>query len=234
MNYPKWHLIVGIFCFITLFTSWGCQNQQIKPTKIASSSDTKEIANDTLIDSDLILVIGPSNCDVSIMDTSQIDSTGRLNEVITHKNYSVLSKNCDRDQFEIFIKYNPKSAFEDYKVSIWEKDLAQPDFSTNEDAIMYRTRIRNECANGVNFGGHFTFVTWGCGSPCQGNVIVDRITGRISDIFYTSVGSNYRKNSTMVILNFSAIDTATNLITTCAYCGVSLENWTGNKFELIE
>ena len=80
----------------------------------------------------------------------------------------------------------------------------------------------------------YTLVIWGCGSPCQSGVVIDRITGEIFGGYGTSLGSEFRKDSRMIIRNVEAIDTATNLIRSCTFCGVNHEIWTGTEFEEIE
>ncbi len=48
-----------------------------------------------------------------------------------------------------------------------------------EQARYYRTRIRRRAKDGPNFGGHYTVVTWGCGSGCLRFAVVDARTGRV-------------------------------------------------------
>lgn len=44
---------------------------------------------------------------------------------------------------------------------------------------LFRTRIREGAQTGPNFAGHYTVVSWGCGTGCLSFAIVDAITGRV-------------------------------------------------------
>ena len=46
-------------------------------------------------------------------------------------------------------------------------------------ARLFRTRIRLGAQEGPNFAGHYTLVTWGCGSDCILFAIVDARSGRV-------------------------------------------------------
>jgi hypothetical protein len=43
----------------------------------------------------------------------------------------------------------------------------------------YRTRIRAGAKQGSNFAGHYTVVSWGCGTSCAIYVILDARTGQV-------------------------------------------------------
>ncbi|MEC8831127.1 MAG: hypothetical protein VX772_02115 [Bacteroidota bacterium] len=144
-----------------------------------------------------------------------------------------MGKDLSFEEVIIYRKYGPNSTFEDYPVDVYQGELAEPDFSTNPAAKQFITRITEGCANGVNFSGHYTFVSWGCGSPCQTGVVVDRITGKIFDGPVTSLGSEFREDSKLLIKNIGALDKKTNLIEVCSYCEVTHEVWNGNSFETV-
>jgi hypothetical protein len=59
-----------------------------------------------------------------------------------------------------------------------------PDVSSGE-ARTYRTVIREGAKAGVNFAGHYTVVTIGCGTSCIRAVVIDRMTGKVQ---FTPVG----------------------------------------------
>jgi len=69
-------------------------------------------------------------------------------------------------------------------------DLSDP------DDRKYRTQYRTQTRKGPNFAGHFTIVSWGCGSSCECHPIVDALTGKIYSglqydfIFYYQLNSN--------------------------------------------
>ncbi|HBG69225.1 MAG: hypothetical protein A2W93_04205 [Bacteroidetes bacterium GWF2_43_63] len=111
----------------------------------------------------------------------------------------------------VFVKFSFKNDFCDFDVAeIYSGKLAMPDFSTDRSALKFVTRIKNGCEDeGVNFAGHYTIVTWGCGSSCQQMAIVDRITGKI---IYSQLpfmnnysGSEFRKDSRMLIINAESL-----------------------------
>jgi hypothetical protein len=52
----------------------------------------------------------------------------------------------------------------------------------------YRTRLREGAQQGANFAGHYTVVTWGCGTDCATGAIIDALTGHV--VFLPSVDSN--------------------------------------------
>src|SRR5262245_19409738 len=54
---------------------------------------------------------------------------------------------------------------------------AQVDLKSDPDAPRFRTRLREGAATGPNFAGHFTIVTWGCGTDCQVTAVVDALSG---------------------------------------------------------
>ena len=102
---------------------------------------------------------------------------------------------------EVLIKFEPYIAFDDYKVNV-ENVKAKLQLNSHELGKQFRTAIR-ECYNNSEnlFAGHYTLATWGCGSPCQMNVLIDRRTGKIYDAPDSSVGSDYKKDSRMLIIN---------------------------------
>lgn len=90
---------------------------------------------------------------------------------------------------------NTPHRFVDYPVQeIIQGNPAQPVLTTPEER-RFRTVIRNGVNKGwgaedgvtgkeltgpgPNFAGHYTIITWGCGSPCLMAAIVDLKTGRV-------------------------------------------------------
>ncbi|MDE4456082.1 hypothetical protein [Psychrobacter sp. DAB_AL62B] len=58
--------------------------------------------------------------------------------------------------------------------------IAMPDFEgRDKSARMFRTRIRNGLAEGANFNGHYSFITFGCGTSCVMSYITDTRTGKV-------------------------------------------------------
>jgi len=72
----------------------------------------------------------------------------------------------------------PRPKFSDYPVkNIYGGQRARPLITKEFREI--RTVIRRGADSDVEFAGHYTVPRWGCGTDCNGFVIVDSITGRI-------------------------------------------------------
>ena len=100
------------------------------------------------------------------------------------------------------VKFEPHVSFSDFHVDEIDTAKAKLDFTSNKGAYRFRTRIREAYkADTVDFAGHYTFVWWGCGSPCQDGVIVDRTTGKIYEVPSASFGYDFMPNSRMLIIN---------------------------------
>lgn len=92
--------------------------------------------------------------------------------------------------------------FEDFPVSEkFEDQPALANFSTNQDMLRFVTRITEGAQKGPNFAGHYTVISWGCGTECQSGVIVDAKTGAIYSSFVTELGSEFRIDSNLFIVN---------------------------------
>ena len=214
------------------------QNNTVKTEANESPTLTTDKAKngklDTLLNTNDYLILGKKLAKVKVVKDDKIDNFPTFEILIGYRDEVIIGENIEYNDVEIYRKYNPKTSFKDYNVIVYEGKLADPDFSTDPDAKIFITRIKNECAKGINFAGQYTLVTWGCGSPCQSGVVVDRKTGAIFGGYGTSLGSEYRKDSKMIIRNVGAIDTTTNLIDVCAYCDVNHEIWTGREFKEVE
>ncbi len=135
---------------------------------------------------------------------------------------------CSEDRW-VYKKYRNEYKFNLFSVdSVYKGKLASPDFKTDSAALYFRTRIRQGCADkGVNFGGHFTIVEWGCGCMCRSMAIVDRMDGRV---FYSVIpfdtmdghyGDAYKINSRMLMVNTGFLDEAEN----CNHKGYYRASW---------
>ena len=94
-------------------------------------------------------------------------------------------------------------SYDDYPASsVYTGEPAEPDFSTNEAAQTFRTRITEGAAAGPNFAGSYTVVTWGCGTSCQGGAIVDARDGDIPvHNLVSSFGFGYELGSRLLVTN---------------------------------
>lgn len=103
----------------------------------------------------------------------------------------------------IVVIVHGQELFEDYKVNIIYCGKKSPiNFKGNPTARVYRTVIlEGYWSSGVNFAGHYSFVYWGCGSPCTGSAIVDVRTGKVYNGPDSAFGYKFEKNSRLVIIN---------------------------------
>lgn len=226
-------LIACFICFLML----SCQPKTDSTKNLQlDRSDSLTIENkiDTLLNTSEYLILGETSTKVKVVSESEYDNFPGYEVMIGFGADVILGENTYYDSLEIYKKYKPRTKFEDYPATIYEGKLEDPDFSTHPDAKRFITRIKNGCEEGINFAGYFTLITWGCGSPCQSGVVVNRKTGEIFGGYGTALGSEFRKNSNMLIRNVEAIDTVTNLIKACAYCEVNHDVWTGTEFEVVE
>lgn len=225
-----------IICLLVL----ACKSKTDKSEDIKRTDSLKtDIVNEKvkkyiLVNTKDYLIFGNKLAKIKIIKEKDIDKFPSFEILNSYGEDIIIGENIEWDSVEIFRKYNPKTRFQDFKVDVYQGKLADPDFSTDPEAKMFKTRIKTGCEKGVNFAGHYTLVTWGCGSPCQSGVVIDRKTGKIFSGYGTAFGSSFRKDSKMIIMNFYAIDTITNLIKVCPYCVVNHEIWTGIEFNKIE
>ena len=56
---------------------------------------------------------------------------------------------------------------------------AAPARLAGPDEKQFRTRIRDGARSGVNFGGHYNLIEWGCGTPCAQGAVFDRKAGHV-------------------------------------------------------
>jgi len=103
-------------------------------------------------------------------------------------------------------------SFKQYRVGLFKGHKAKPILKSNRLGEMFKTVITHTYyskddmrqwhgTTGLNFGGHYCFAYWGCGSPCQMAVIVDLKTGIIYDAPAGSFGYEFRANSRLVVVN---------------------------------
>lgn len=68
--------------------------------------------------------------------------------------------------------------FESYPVTVWRGRVAPLNLRSHSLARLYKTRIRGQVREeGVNFAGHYTLASVGCGTGCSTTAIVDARTG---------------------------------------------------------
>jgi ankyrin repeat protein len=124
--------------------------------------------------------------------------------------------------------------FEDFPSSPIYKGVPAPvDLRSNPVARSYRTRLRLGARKGANFAGHYTVVSWGCGSNCESTVIVNALTGRVYGGIGDERGADFQLNSNLIIADpggpegFAYADNPT-----CSL-PVRYNVWNGDSFRLI-
>jgi hypothetical protein len=83
---------------------------------------------------------------------------------------------------------------------------ASVDLSSYKGAKTYKTKLQEGEKEGPNFAGHYTIVSYGCGTQCQDNWLIDAKTGKILDRFPSVVGTKYQVDSTLLIINPPDLD----------------------------
>lgn len=69
--------------------------------------------------------------------------------------------------------------FEAHKAEAWNGSPKAVNLDSHADARMFRTRLTEARAGGVNFAGHYIFSYWGCGTNCLVGAVIDAKTGRV-------------------------------------------------------
>lgn len=109
-----------------------------------------------------------------------------------------------------------------------------PDVDGSPRVHRFRTVLREGAARGPNFAGHFTVVSWGCGTDCQVIAIVDATSGAVVFApFVSEFGQEFRRESRLLVVNppaevgSCASNEATEAISTRYYA------WDGKGFKLL-
>jgi len=93
--------------------------------------------------------------------------------------------------------------FEDFPIpEKFEGIPAKVDFSSNPAVLEYSGALKIGAEKGPNFAGHYTIVTWGCGTECQILSVVDAKTGAVYfRLLITELDSEFRIDSNLLIVN---------------------------------
>jgi hypothetical protein len=188
---------------------------------------------DTLLNTAHYLITGTSKGSLLIIKKENEGKFPSYKILTKYEDDLILGENISIDEVDIYRKYEPIESFDDYHVDVFNEKLAPANFDTNPVAKNFITRIKAACEEGINFAGHFTLVEWGCGTACQSGVLVDRKTGKIFDYPTTSLGSDFKKDSNLIIRNIGAVDSETNLIWISGHSEVKFELWDGENFRSI-
>jgi hypothetical protein len=86
--------------------------------------------------------------------------------------------------------------------NVYRGPLAEVVFAGRPDVYIFRSRIREAMARGVNFGGRYVVASWSCGTVCQQHAILDAMTGAIVAFgLRTEAGLEYTLLSRLLITN---------------------------------
>ena len=78
-----------------------------------------------------------------------------------------------------FAQSNDGPRFEDFRVAVWRGPIAPLNLNSHPLARKFRTTTREQIKEeGVNFAGHYTLVSAGCGTGCSITGIIDARNGR--------------------------------------------------------
>jgi hypothetical protein len=103
----------------------------------------------------------------------------------------------------------------------------------DSDHWHFRTRYREGFKKPADFAGKFKVVQWGCGSNCQVSSLINLEKGTIIDGFTTSMGVEYRIDSTIFIVDpFSAEEFQYGRPT--LYEPARIYNFDGKEFHLLK
>ncbi len=78
---------------------------------------------------------------------------------------------------------------------------APVNLSSYKGAKTYRTKLKEGAQAGPNFAGHYTIVSYGCGTQCQDNWLIDAKTGKILNRFSSIVGTKQDVGSALLVIN---------------------------------
>lgn len=162
------------------------------------------------------------------------DSSSDRDTIFKDENIFVLGNksDCGEDAISyVAVKFKQYIRFSDFLTKITNNQITAPiNYSSNPLSKEFKTAITKAYKLGVNFGGHYTFAEWGCGSPCQMSVLVDVKTGVVYDGVSGSYGYDYKKNSLMLIVNPPGSD---GFYLNCAGCEPLIYIWDekNKKFE---
>jgi hypothetical protein len=98
--------------------------------------------------------------------------------------------------------------FAAYPAPLYSGPLAGPNFRISPASFWrFRTVIREGARRGVNFAGHYSIITIGCGTDCNTTTLVDDQSGAISSFplggeDYYDLTLTYRADSLLVLAHW--------------------------------
>ncbi|WP_147445666.1 hypothetical protein [Corallococcus aberystwythensis] len=86
----------------------------------------------------------------------------------------------------------PPAAFQAHPAQVYTGPLAKPALGRGDAEVkMYRTRLREAAARGVEFGGRYAVMISGCGTECIFGFVIDAKTGHVMPL--PAGGEDYRQ-----------------------------------------
>ncbi len=216
-------VIVGVIACLVYFNNSATN-------KVTISKSTISTVIDTLVKKNGFVIVGKTGNEFKFLHKK--DSLKREDfYLITTFNDTVVLAKFEDDAIEIYKKLNINYSFDNYKTPIYKGKLKDPDFKTNPDSNFFITRIKDGCQEGINFAGHYTLIYWGCGTACQYGVVVDRITGEIFSDYISTLGSEFRVDSKLIILNAELENKDSKYIQLNHFTRVKIKVWKENQFK---
>jgi hypothetical protein len=131
------------------------------------------------------------------------------------------------------VKFEPYLYFKDFKVDqVFKGEKTKINYNSNRLAREFRTVITNGyLEGGVNFGGHYRFISWDCGAPCSLFALVDVMDGKVYEGFIAPLGFDYRKDSRMMIAN---PPDSSGFYNDCNYCHPEIWIWNEDSKKFTE
>lgn len=212
-------IVGGLFAFQTV-SSNGLSNRPIQQL-------------DTLLNTKKYLVLGFRSQQIKVVPKSDVQKHPNFKVYKKHKNVVFLSKGKPGKDVVFFEKHIPLN-FTDYSRKVYIGKLKLPIIPEKSYLNNYKGNILAQCNTGINFAGYYTIVSFGCGTACQQNLIINRKTGKIDGEFVTSMGSEFKKNSAMIVRNSDAIDTKSLLIELYSRLEVNHIKWNGKALKKID
>ena len=159
----------------------SCKNNSSKPASNVSGDSMKNVRKE-VPEKSYVRRLAYNNPLVKIWADSSIDST---------KIHSTS------------LLFEPYVSFNDYKIGqMFKGKKSAINYRSNSLGSQLKTRLTETYEeDGLNFAGHYCFVHWGCGSPCQESAIIDLTDGKIYNGLGASNGFNFKKDSRMLIVN---------------------------------
>jgi hypothetical protein len=121
------------------------------------------------------------------------------------------------------VKFNDMIPFEKYQVAQFDGSMAPVNFNSNKDAKRFKTVLTGTYqSEGLNFAGHYCFVSWGCGTSCQSSAIIDLRSGAVFFGPIASAGYKFKADSRLLVVN---PPDAAGYYEDCNYCSPEIWIW---------